>query len=381
MINIISSLLISAVVSLGVYNYVPVSWMDKLSPKKFTAGTTVTTINGNDTLSNSRTTINTNFSNLNTGKIEVGSTTINALTSAPNLATIGTVTGGTWNGTAIGVAYGGTGTTTPTSNQVILGNGSSGFKVIGFGSSGQFLTSGGNGVAPSWSTSALDPSLDYNWTGIGRFKNLHASSTVANPIVLNTVSYAFPSSQGASSTVLQNNASGVLTWLPVSRLVATSSALSYTSSNATTTRFSTTLPGGSLGTDNIIVIKDYFGDVSQSTGNGFMYEIQYGSQNKTFFLSNSGADSSLCASGDGPATGQVEIYLRGNGNTSSQSLILRVYCDGTYSTNFIPTYKFSTTMTVDSTSDQTLTLNIRTKGNGVNDRYNSDGIYAQLIAR
>src|SRR3990167_2366546 len=92
--------------------------------------------------------------------IEVGTTsvvsitTLSGLTSASSLATVGTITTGTWSADVIAVNKNGTGTTSPTSDQVILGNGSSGLKVVnGFGTSGQFLTSNGVSTAPTWQTS------------------------------------------------------------------------------------------------------------------------------------------------------------------------------------------------------------------------------------
>jgi hypothetical protein len=47
------------------------------------------------------------------------------LAGSTSLTTLGTVTAGTWNGTAIGIGYGGTGlTATPTNGQLAIGNGS-----------------------------------------------------------------------------------------------------------------------------------------------------------------------------------------------------------------------------------------------------------------
>ena len=80
------------------------------------------------------------------------------LTTAINLSTVGTIGLGIWNGTAIGVGYGGTGTTSPTSNHVLLGDGSSGLKVVaGKGTTGQLLTSNGTGSAPTWQTPTAIP--------------------------------------------------------------------------------------------------------------------------------------------------------------------------------------------------------------------------------
>lgn len=182
-------------------------------------GTTLTTINGTDQISLSRATINSNFTALNTGKIEVGTTsvasitTLSGLTTAAALATVGTITSGTWSATPITVAEQGTGTTSPTLNAIMFGNGASGFKVVSFGNNGQFLTSGGAGAAPTWTSPSIDTTISYNFTGsyVG-VKNLLASSTSANPITLNTLTYNTPSVRAASSTVLSEDGSGNLTW-------------------------------------------------------------------------------------------------------------------------------------------------------------------------
>jgi len=51
--------------------------------------------------------------------------TLNNVTSASSLATVGTITSGTWNGSVIGVEYGGTGAATLASNSLLTGNGTS----------------------------------------------------------------------------------------------------------------------------------------------------------------------------------------------------------------------------------------------------------------
>src|SRR3990167_4153927 len=112
-------------------------------------GSTLTNISSTDNLADFPTVYNANQTALNNDKIEVSTTTLPNLTTLLNLATIGTITSGIWNGTVIDVARQGTGSTSPTSNQVILGNGSSGFKVVsGFGDSGDSLVSNGTSVAP-----------------------------------------------------------------------------------------------------------------------------------------------------------------------------------------------------------------------------------------
>lgn len=140
-------------------------------------GTVVTTLTGSNNLSDFPTTYNANLAALNAGKMEISTTTLPLITTLSNLSTVGTITSGTWNGDAITAPYGGTGSTTLTSNYVLLGNGASGIKhVSGFGSSGQFLTSNGSGAAPTWQTSAINLGDNYAWTGLHTF----ASTTTFN---------------------------------------------------------------------------------------------------------------------------------------------------------------------------------------------------------
>jgi hypothetical protein len=93
--------------------------------------------------------------------------------------------------------------------------------VSGYGTTGQFLTSNGGVAAPTWQTSAVDTAIDYTWTGLHNFtsttttKGLVASSTAAAPLTLNGISFNTPSTQGASSTALINDASGNLKWYTI----------------------------------------------------------------------------------------------------------------------------------------------------------------------
>jgi hypothetical protein len=59
----------------------------------------------------------------------ITATTNTTLTSLTNLNTVGTITTGTWSGTTIAVAKGGTGLTSLTSGQIPFGNGTSGLGV------------------------------------------------------------------------------------------------------------------------------------------------------------------------------------------------------------------------------------------------------------
>ena len=166
--------------------------------------TSITTINSTDTLRDSRTVINNNFTSLNTNKLENSSyyatTTHSAITSIPNLATIGTITSGTWNGTAIAVGYGGTGTTTPNRYSVILGNGADGLTIASStGSSGQSLVSNGTGVYPSWQSVAVNQGDAYTWTGTHSF----AATTTLNNTIFNSGNVLITASSTIASTTIK----------------------------------------------------------------------------------------------------------------------------------------------------------------------------------
>lgn len=177
-INIIVSSVIMFTSLVGIYRYIPLHYIESFSVKNLRLGSDITTINGTDTLSSSRSVINTNFTNLNNGKTEVSSSSIAAittlanLTSAAALATVGTLTSGSLGSgfTTVVAGRGGTGSTTLSANQVLLGSTTNAVNVVsGWGTSGQFLTSNGTTLAPTWQTSAVDQGIDYTWTGVHGF--------------------------------------------------------------------------------------------------------------------------------------------------------------------------------------------------------------------
>jgi hypothetical protein len=91
---------------------------------------------------------------------------------------VGTLTAGTWNATAIGVAYGGTNLTSYTSGDLIYATGSTTLAKLGLGASSYVLTS--NGTAPAYvaqSTLSVGTATNAtNATNVG----ITASTTNAN---------------------------------------------------------------------------------------------------------------------------------------------------------------------------------------------------------
>src|SRR3990167_884586 len=168
LINIALSAIVGIVSAIGVYTTVPLSFIERFSiDSGQKLGVSITTIAGGDTISSYRAVINTNFSNLNSGKIENSTTSVAAITTLANLVTVGTLTSGSLGSgfTTVVVARGGTGSTTLSANQVLLGNGTGNIgTVVGWGTSGQFLQSNGGVLAPTWATSAIDQGAAYTWT-------------------------------------------------------------------------------------------------------------------------------------------------------------------------------------------------------------------------
>lgn len=70
-----------------------------------------------------------------------------------SITTLGTITTGVWNGSTVGVNFGGTGVTALTLNGIVYGNGSGALQVTSAGADGYFLYS--NNGTPAW-TNVID---------------------------------------------------------------------------------------------------------------------------------------------------------------------------------------------------------------------------------
>lgn len=182
---------ISLAVFVLAYLYFPVNIFDDEYGK---LGTSLTLLQGSDTIKDGRTIINNALTALNNGKVENTATTfptlatLSGLTSASLLNTIGTITTGIWHGTIIDVLYGGTGTSTVAANQVVLGNGSSGLKTVASGSVGQLLTLNASGT-PAWGTPSIDQAVAYNWTGAHAWAsttNFNGPATFSSTTTINS---------------------------------------------------------------------------------------------------------------------------------------------------------------------------------------------------
>lgn len=178
--NFLTSLAVSIIVSIGVVTLLQGGGV----------GATITTMLATDKLSDSRAVINTNLTNLNTDL-----TAIEATTTMSLLTGFGTITTGVWQATDVTVPNGGTGAGTFTQYQLLFGSSTDPIVSLGsIGTSGQFLTSGGASVLPTWTTSSINLTVDRTWTGYntftgGLFAN-EASSTSATTTDLHVTGVA-----------------------------------------------------------------------------------------------------------------------------------------------------------------------------------------------
>lgn len=131
-------------------------------------------------ISNFPTTYNANLDKT----IEVGTTSVASITTLSNLVSVGTITTGTWNATALSVSKGGTGTTSPSAYMVMLGDAANGLTMASStGTSGQFFTSNGPGLYPSWQSASVNQTSDYVWSGQHTFGTTSAPTTFQNATV------------------------------------------------------------------------------------------------------------------------------------------------------------------------------------------------------
>ena len=134
--------------------------------------------------------------------------------AAKTLTIGGTITlNGTINGSAaVGVANGGTGATSLTANNVILGNGTSAVQVVAPGTNGNVLTSNGTTWVSSTPAAGFSTSADNTFTGIQTFTG--STSKIA----------VIPTNIAEPATVSATAATGTINYD-----VTTQSVLYYTS--------------------------------------------------------------------------------------------------------------------------------------------------------
>jgi hypothetical protein len=218
-----------------------------------------------------------------------------------NITQVGTVTSGTWNGSVIGVSYGGTGLTSLTTNQLLYASGTSSLSGLASASNGVLVTSGAG--VPSIS-STLPSAVQTNITQVGT-----VTSGTWNGSVIG-VSYG-----GTGLTSLTTNqllyASGTSS---LSGLASASNGVLVTS-GAGVPSISTTLP--SAVQTNITQV----GTVTSGTWNGSAVGVSYGGTGLTSLTANAiiYASSASSLSTLTPPTAQNRVLVSNLSNAPSWS--------------------------------------------------------------
>ena len=130
---------------------------------------------------------------------------------------VGTLTAGTWNATAIGAAYGGTGLTSYAIGDIIYASGATTLAALPDVAIGNALLSGGIGVAPAWGKVDLTATVSGTLPVANGGTNGTAAPTAGAVAYGSGTAYAF-SLAGSSNEVLLSGGAGSPTWSAQSSL-------------------------------------------------------------------------------------------------------------------------------------------------------------------
>jgi hypothetical protein len=138
-------------------------------------GSTLTIIDGKTlTASNTLTFNGTDASTVAFGT--GGTVAYTNVATLSSLSSIGTVATGTWNATAIGAIYGGTGLTSYTTGDIIVASATNTLSKLAAVTSGYVLTSNGAGTAPSWQVAGGGSSLPSQTGNAGKLLTTDGTS-------------------------------------------------------------------------------------------------------------------------------------------------------------------------------------------------------------
>lgn len=236
--------------------------------------------------------VDSNFSNLNTDKLEATySGAMNSLTGGTSIATVGTITSGTWSATAIGATKGGTGQTTYTTGDILYASASNTLSKLAKPASTSYLKMDSSGT-PTWDTLGLD---DITATGTVTTGTWNAS----------VIAPAY------GGTGVANNAASTIT-------ITGAYSLGLTLSASTSLTLPTTGTLATLAGSEALTNKTYNALTLTAAAVGFT--VAGGTTSKTLTVSNTltftGTDSSSVAFG----TGGTVAYT----NTTSLSSLATV---------------------------------------------------------
>lgn len=276
--NIALTVIIACVASWSFYNFAPINLFHATTAPK--PGAAFTTLVGSNVISNFPTTYNANLgitANTSAANTFTGLQTLSAgFVSQASSTVVGNFTSsatGLFNAlnlvTPLTTANGGTGSTTLASNQVLLGNSTGNIGIVaGLGTSGQFLTSNGSSVAPTWQSATVNQTLAYTWTGLHTFNTGgiidNASSTFTTAPHFSSI---LSSILKTDSTGLVSGATAGLDYAGMPYSFATSTGFTLNSNNSATPIYSTStyavIPNGFMQASSTI---RFYTNSSQAVG-------------------------------------------------------------------------------------------------------------------
>lgn len=166
----------------------------------------------------------------------------------------------------------------------------------------------------------------YNWGAFNNFNasttftattSISASSVTNGALVVNGLPYKYPSTRGASSTVLMENGSGSLTWNPINPVHYTTTGNSVTTTAGSVSAATTTLitiPAGTLNASSTIQFIGYYQCGNSDTSS---HTCTYNVRDSTGISFASGG-STNAGNGAGTQAGAITGFITMNSSLTSQ---------------------------------------------------------------
>jgi hypothetical protein len=207
-------------------------------------------------------------------------TTLNSTVVSSSLTSVGTITSGTWQGTAIGATFGGTGQTSYTTGDTLYSSATNVLSKLSIGSTGQVLTVSGG--IPTWASPATSGTVtsvalaDGSTTPIYTITGSPVTSSGTLTFTLNTESantvFAGPTTGSAAQPTFRGLVSADI---PNNTANTTGTASNITaSSNSTLTTLSALTTASSLSS---------IGTITSGTWNGTTVGAIYGGTGQTTY--------------------------------------------------------------------------------------------------
>jgi trimeric autotransporter adhesin len=250
--------------------------------------------------------VDTNFSNLNTDKLESSySGAMNSLTGGTSIVTLGTVSTGTWNATAIGATKGGTGQTTYAAGDLLYASATNTLSKLTKPSTASYLKMAADGT-PSWDTLGLDDITAVGTLTVGTWNASVIGAAYGGTGVANNAASTITIS-GNYGTTLTVSATTALT-LPTTGTLAT------------------------LAGSEALTNKTYNGLTLTAASVGFT--LAGGTTSKTLTLSNTltftGTDSSSVAFGAGGTVAYTNVSSLSSLTSASSLATVGTITSGTW---------------------------------------------------